>query len=315
MPRRQRGADDGAGARAQADVLVERAQLGHARRRRRKARRPRAAASRRRACSNASGRPALRCTRRPPGRRRLRRRRRAAEADRAAGLRLQRQRQPFQPAGQRHRLGVADRAHARRWLGQPLAQAQLQRRARPGSGAFVGCALHDGLDRRLAAPQVGAAQGADAGDFHAVSQAGLRSVVGAEWSAKVSMPAASSAGDRPSAQAAATAGSSTTGGSVDVAVQAQRLLGAAFAQPQRRPSWRTARPPAARCAAAAGRRWRRAARAPSQWRGQGGHPRVVGVEHARAVGQHHVDLRAQHARQFVGCGCRGARARRRRRGR
>ena len=91
----------------------------------------------------------------------------AAEGDGAAGLRLQRQRGQLQRVRHRDRraglVGV-QRAH----LGKQLAQALLEFRG--GVQVALGrVAGDDGFDRRVAAPQVGAAQRANAGDFHGMS--------------------------------------------------------------------------------------------------------------------------------------------------
>ena len=91
-------------------------------------------------------------------------RRGAAEGDRAAGLGLQRQRHQLQCVGHgdRHtRLVGMQPAHG----GEQLAQAFFE----GGGGAQVALGLgaaHHGLDGGMAAPQVGAAQRANAGNFH-----------------------------------------------------------------------------------------------------------------------------------------------------
>ncbi|GAO26580.1 hypothetical protein ALISP_6400 [Alicycliphilus sp. B1] len=99
---------------------------------------------------------------------------RAAEGDGAAGLRLQRQGRHLQHMGQRQAL-VGAVGVQRADLGEACAQAVLE----AGQGAvvsLVGLAVHDGLHGGAAGPEVGAAQGADAGDLHGVlllSQIGL----------------------------------------------------------------------------------------------------------------------------------------------
>ncbi len=88
----------------------------------------------------------------------------AREAHRAAGLRLQAQRGQLQRVGHGHAAG-----RARRVLAVDGREAQPQALAKRGVGAevaFVGAARHDGLDGGAAGPEVGAAQGADAGNVH-----------------------------------------------------------------------------------------------------------------------------------------------------
>ena len=91
-------------------------------------------------------------------------RRGAAEGDRAAGFGLQRQRRQLQRVRHRNgRAGLVGVQSADR--GEHLAQAffKFRRGAQVALGAFTG---DDGFDGRAAAPQVGAAQRADAGNFH-----------------------------------------------------------------------------------------------------------------------------------------------------
>jgi hypothetical protein len=87
-----------------------------------------------------------------------------AEGDRAARLRLQAQGRRFQHMRQRHRplLALGLQCADGREQG---AQARLQS-LQVGQGTLVLGAGHHGFDGGVAAPEIGAAQGADAGDFH-----------------------------------------------------------------------------------------------------------------------------------------------------
>ena len=88
-----------------------------------------------------------------------------AEGHRAAGLGLQRERGLLQHMGQRDgRLGAAGRPQ-RADAGEALAQAGLEA-GHVGERALGLAAVHDRLDGGVAAPHVGAAEGAGAGDFH-----------------------------------------------------------------------------------------------------------------------------------------------------
>ena len=95
---------------------------------------------------------------------RIGRLRSAAEADLAAGLGLQRQRRALEHMGQRQPdlgAGLLQGADLREALAQVLDEAgQL------GQIALRGRERDDGLDRGVAGPEVGAAQGPDAGNFH-----------------------------------------------------------------------------------------------------------------------------------------------------
>ena len=264
------------------------------------------------------GRPSPRCIRRPPGTCRLRGGRGAAEGDRAAGLRLQRQRRhsstcaseigPTLPTG----AALADRREQR-------AQPRARSRRAGVDGAFVGGAAHDGLDRRVPAPQVGAAQGADAGRCPSVGRLLRRSAQ--RRAARSSAPGRRSACRRRSGRRRGPAPrrrppppAAPRGGSVSAA----RPVAAA----------RSAFRPGLRTATAAGRR-RNTARPPlGAVRGQRPARVVVAYSttppsHSRpapatrassafstagAVGQHHVDLGAQHACGIWSASCTSWRA-------
>ena len=61
----------------------------------------------------------------------------------------------------RERVALLQRADLRKARAQPVLEA-----GQVGDVVLVLGALHDGLDGRAARPEVGAAQGADAGDLH-----------------------------------------------------------------------------------------------------------------------------------------------------
>ncbi|MNS83234.1 hypothetical protein D3C72_1170160 [compost metagenome] len=95
-----------------------------------------------------------------------------AEVDGAAGLGLQRHGGVLEHVGQRqrlaehHRMQLADGREAGAQAGfEPVELAD---------GVLVAFAGHDGLDGGVAAPEIGAAQGADAGDFHGATARGAR---------------------------------------------------------------------------------------------------------------------------------------------
>src|SRR5471032_1185514 len=95
---------------------------------------------------------------------RLQRLRGAAEGDRATGLRLQSQRRQFQHMRHRDGVGVAGRLQ-RADAGEARAQAHFEF-GQQVDGLLVRAARDDGFDRRVVAPKIGAAQRADAYDFH-----------------------------------------------------------------------------------------------------------------------------------------------------
>ena len=102
---------------------------------------------------------------------------RAAEGHRATGLGLQRQGCSLQHIGQRHAL-----ARALGLQGADLRKARAQPVFKAGQLADVvllGRALHYGLDGGAAGPEVGAAQGADAGDLHGCSFSRILIQIGA----------------------------------------------------------------------------------------------------------------------------------------
>ena len=77
-------------------------------------------------------------------------------------MRLQRQRRGFERASQADAVAMPHRPQ-RAYVGETRAQPCLEVGFEPALGLF---AVHQRLDRRVAAPQVGAAQGAQAGNFH-----------------------------------------------------------------------------------------------------------------------------------------------------
>ncbi|KAG0739395.1 hypothetical protein G6F24_017350 [Rhizopus arrhizus] len=79
-------------------------------------------------------------------------------------MRLHRQRHDLQDVGDRHGALMAFRAHQAD-LRQPRAQAGFEF-GQVIDGALGVGAGHDGLDRGVLAPQIGAAQGSDTGNFH-----------------------------------------------------------------------------------------------------------------------------------------------------
>jgi hypothetical protein len=170
---RHGGVDDAAGARAQADVLVERAQagdggldveaLGRAR-----------ADRREQLARQLEGQPAhdfLAVLGHHLEHAGLQRGGGAAEGHRAAGLRLQGQHHVFQHMGQRQallRVARLQGAHGGKKFAQPPFEARQGIEVE-----LLRFAGHDGLDAGVAAPEVGAAQGADAGDVHVGQQEGV----------------------------------------------------------------------------------------------------------------------------------------------
>ncbi|KAF5275155.1 hypothetical protein FQA39_LY18673 [Lamprigera yunnana] len=100
---------------------------------------------------------------------------RAAEGDGAARLRLQRQRRHFKHMGQRQRLRAAMR------LQRPDGgKARAQPLFKTGDGGvelLASVAVDDGFDGGAAGPEVGATQGADAGDLHSLPLAGVQAIL------------------------------------------------------------------------------------------------------------------------------------------
>ena len=89
-----------------------------------------------------------------------------AEIHRAAGLRLQRHCGVFEHVGQRERLAQHDRVQFTDGR-EKRAKAGLEAGQAP-DGVLVVLAIDDRLDAGMAAPEIGAAQGADACDVHVV---------------------------------------------------------------------------------------------------------------------------------------------------
>ncbi|MNI28169.1 hypothetical protein D3C73_819350 [compost metagenome] len=90
--------------------------------------------------------------------------RRAAKGHRATGVRLHRQRGNLQDMRDGHGALMAFRAHQPH-LRQPRAQAGFEL-GQVVDGALGVGTRNNGLDRRVLAPQIGAAQGTDTGNFH-----------------------------------------------------------------------------------------------------------------------------------------------------
>ena len=88
----------------------------------------------------------------------------AAEGDRAAGLGLQAQGAEFQRVRDGNRVEVVGGNQVAEFR-EALAQAGFEA-GQVGDGGFGTVAADDGLDGSVAAPQVGAAQGANAGNVH-----------------------------------------------------------------------------------------------------------------------------------------------------